>query len=397
MSLPEEEDFEDNPYGLKGNAQEWLEQDMEPFGEEGNLDHESCYRPHLIDSESSIADEKLTKEAQEHLDKAATEYWKRAEKADKETIKKPIQPVLVLLGISKKKMEMLIEKEVLGSGRFLYFPTLTWRGDKEDALFVTYMPGPEHGWTDGCFAGEVYSWAKVSGLKKFLGLGTSSGGKKDIQPDLRILPRLEYRDSSTRDKDQGNKNNPHTRFYWQCEFSNLNIVNLRQHGKTLMDRTHYTRLFAGCKFTSPTQEDPDFEAAVVLWGKNDDTNVIEVLDAISFGSRELSDNSLAYFSTPEASMLPPVRNWRRPGNADACPWRPPNHWENPEPEWVLRIPIKSLLYKVKDYGTNQYLVNELRESGSNYFFKGKEITDLLIDIKHLALDMATSTGDRQPM
>ena len=385
----EEEDFEDNPYDLKDDAQKWLEEDMKPFGPEGYLVDKTCYRPHLIGSNSSISDEKLKKRIQEHLEKAGAEYGKRVKKADAEKIKKPIQPVLVLLGVSKKMMGMLNEQDALGFGQFLYFPTLRWNGD-QGALFMTYMPGPAHGFSDTEFTKQAGVWVERNDLDEYLLLASNTGGYGKKQPDLRILPRNSSKDSQGNDEDRSNDNTPHSRFYWEIEDTNRDIIGLRVHGKKLMTRTEYTRLFAGCKFTGPTAENPTtFEAAVVLWGKND-ANEIEVLSAIDFGSRELIQDSKDEWSKDLASMLPPVPEtmWNRPADAGERPWKSSSDVKNPEPEWVLQIPIESLLYKVTAYESDEYLISPSAQRGGRYVLDGTEVTDLEINIKKIARNIA---------
>lgn len=385
----EEEDFEDNPCDLKDDAQKWLEEDMKPFGAEGCLMDKTCYRSHRIGSTSSISDEKLKKRIQEHLEKAGAEHGKRVKKADAEKIKKPIQPVLVLLGVSKKMMDMLNDKDALGFGQFLHFPTLRWNGD-QGALFMTHVPGPAHGAPDTTFACEAGVWATRNDLDGYLTLASNTGGCGKPQPGLRIYPLKRSKDSQGNDEDKSNQMNPHSRFHWEIEHTNRDIIDLRKHGKSLMTRTECTRLFAGCKFTGPTEENPKtFEAAVVLWGKND-ANEIEVLKAIDFGSRELIPESKDDWSGDLASMLPPVpaTTWNQPADSGDRPWKSPRGLKNPEPEWVLQIPIESLLCKVTAYESDECLISPSTQRGGLCVLDGAEMTDVEINIKKIALKIA---------
>ena len=156
-----------------------------------------------------------------------------------------------------------------------------------------------------------------------------------------------------------------------------------------MTRTEYTRLFAGCKFTGPTEKNPTtFEAAIVLWGKNV-ANEMQVLSAIDFGSRELVTTSKDDWSRDRASMLPPVHEsmWNRPADAGDRPWLQDIRVTN-EPEWVLRIQIEGLLYKVTAHGSDEYLISPLTQRDGRYYLDGRELTDMTINLKKIARKIA---------
>ena len=59
-----------------------------------------------------------------------------------------------------------------------------------------------------------------------------------------------------------------------------------------MNRSPYTRLFLGAIISEP-DEDSSYEAGIVLWGKDEQDDTISVFDAVSFGTKDLSDETKA--------------------------------------------------------------------------------------------------------
>lgn len=234
-------------------------------------------------------------------------------------------------------------------------------------MFVTYKPGSYHGAIDGCFMDDFGVWKRTQHALSVLSSGVSSGGKNHSQPDRRIFPRQPRRDIHGNDVDQCNESQPYSRLIWEIEYGNRDPIGLRQYGKKMMGPV-YNRLFLGAKF-SAFDTHGRFEAAIVLWGKPDGHNngdTISVVKAVSFGTKDLSDDTKAEFFEHRADCLIGVRGdqWRRPTNADG---RPPSDPPEVTPEeWMLKIPYRGILYKVgavepDDYGQFQYLLDVLED------------------------------------
>jgi hypothetical protein len=235
---------------------------------------------------------------------------------------------------------------------------------------MTYMPGPVHGAVVVTFREQVGSWryaqtATANMLYRGCSSGGySSGGYSSVQPDHRILPFRRYRDKNGNDVDTAHKGLPHTRFYLEVEYDHRNIVQLRQHGVELMGSTPYARLFLRVTTSKSNNDDPSssYEAAIVLWGKSDANDTISVLDAVSFGTLDLSERSRRLYSEIRQDSLPAVETsrWRRPGNA----WHMPVVLTSPTPqEWLQHVPFTGLLYKVSGTisanGADEYLLSTL--------------------------------------
>jgi hypothetical protein len=130
-----------------------------------------------------------------HLEDAFKEYHRRygqSTAADKSPA-----VLLVATGVTT---EWRVPEEV-GCASFSLFPKLG--AAKKSALFVTYMPGPEHGAVDSSFV-EVLSFWRLSNhiLKTSLSAGgLSSGGYGHFQPDKRLFPLKKYRDHTGQDSD----------------------------------------------------------------------------------------------------------------------------------------------------------------------------------------------------
>lgn len=375
-----EDKLEEDPYGLKNDAQGWLEHDMKSHQPQD-------YRPLRINTDD---DKNLKEDIKKARDKAVTEYGKRVreqvEKADEENTMEPIRPVLVAFGVSKKNMEMFHYEEALGSGRFLYFPTLNWIGEEGGALFLTYMAGPWHGAVDSAFLYGTNKWMDNSGLKYTLDYAANSGGYGKTQPDGRIYPAPTSRDGGE-DRDDANVDLPYSRLYWECEHKNRNIIELRKLGFDLMNGKRYTRLFLGCKFEARDQNNR-FEASIVLWGKPDgEEETIRVLEAISFGSKDIGDTSKNQWeSDGGANKLPAVDpdEWKRPQDAGDCPYTQIIDVDtDPNNEWKLNIPFECLLYKVKAPDSNQYIL-DLQDENGRTMLHGTPMENLVINLKFMA-------------
>ena len=365
-------EFEDNPLGLKNKAEGWLIEEV------SRVDP-TLYSYHTGDSPIS----------KEHVANAKEEYQKRTEQEDKEEIPGQIHPVLVALGLSQKAMKSLIDGGTLGKGQFLYFPTLTLDGKQQGALFLIYLAGGPHGRVNEEFIECVGDFRK--GKKRILAAAVDSGDNDSVQPDWRSYPQDQCRNHDDRDGDNDIRNDMggHTRIFWECEYQNRKIVELRSHGKVLMDQTEYARIFVGCKFSKKEKKKkdtkPTFEMAVVVWGKNE-ANEIEVLSAVSFGSRHLCEKSFTDWSVSDDNMLPPVRReqWRRPNNADDEPWKSDDDEPENNDEWRINISVKSIMYKVSVPNENVYINDRMEERNGKYFYNNREMTDLQLNLWEMA-------------
>ena len=267
------------------------------------------------------------------------------------------------------------EEGPLKRARYLFFPSLSWQGRKQGALFMTYMPGPTHGGVDAKFIHMAENWIHGShALESVLGTGFSSGASNAVQPDHRIFPFKKYRDRNGNDTDRAHKDLPNTRMYWEVEYDHRDVVGLRQHGAKLMNRSPYTRLFLGATISKADEVDSSYEAAIVLWGKDNADDTISVLDAVSFGTRDISEETKQEWSEHRANRLPVVgiEQWRRPADADAALVK----LVSPTPEeWLLRVPFTGLLYKVVSGKRNadgdyEYLLDTL----------GDDLNDMEVDL-----------------
>ena len=365
----EKEDMH-NPFGLKDKATKWLQDEMAVF-QDSYLVPPNKYRPH-ISKDGRVAPAQIKRAFAESINREAKPYR--------------LRPVLIVVGLEGYPEDFLAD-ESLHRARYLFSPDIdigtpirVLKCSSASALFVTYMPGPEHGVADASFMDHFGAW-KTSNqiLKKYLSSGVSSGSEDSSQPDRRVFPIGAYRDFGNPDRDRSNKNNAYSRLIWEVEFSNRDPVKLRVHGRKLM-RPRNVRLFLGAKF-SEFDENGHFEAAIVLWGKPDGHNAggdIAVVTAVSFGTKCLSDETKTEFS--RRGGLPPVAvdAWRRPQDAATAPLLDPPA-TTPAP-WLLNISVQGILYRVTaserdDDGNPQYLLDMLGQ-------------DLVADFPVNLLDMA---------
>ena len=116
-----------------------------------------------------------------------------------------------------------------------------------------------------------------------------------------------------------------------------------------------------------------YEAAIVLWGKPDGSNETTVMDAVSFGTKDLSDENKKEFLEHRSTRLVGVQfdQWRRPQDQD-----------DPAANWTIRVPFRGFLYKVakkkpKRTQTIVYVLNEIEEG---------DVEDLNINLQGMAKD-----------
>lgn len=347
-----------NTFGLEEEAELWFRQEKER-SKTSYLMPGPQYTPYVTTNGKIPAS---------HFQAAFSEFGKRFGNGQRTTTRDAPSVLLVASGVIS---EDWVPGEDIGRASFLLIPRLYYKGRSQSALFLTYMPGPEHGSVDGSFADDFGAWRRrYPVLLKYFVSGQSSGGYGHHQPDKRLFPKKKFRDRQGRDIDRGNKDQPYSRFHWEVEYENRDPVELRQRGKVYM-RCKYTRLFLAAKFYAP-DGNGEFEASIVLWGKttpaSDETTVVE---AVSFGAKDLSDEHKKEFFAPRHDRLVGVRTdqWR-------CP-QPVGNNDNATPaEWMLSVPFQGFVYKVttekRTDGTLPYLADELKDG---------ELGDLTIDLR----------------
>jgi hypothetical protein len=98
----------------------------------------------------------------------------------------------------------------------------------------------------------------------------------------------------------------------EVEYKNRNPTDMRKNGHRLM-KSPYNSLYLAAKIYGPDLVDGKTEAAILLWGRtgtgggnNDDDN-IKVIEAVSFGTKDLSEISRR--NTIMSSPSPVPRLW----------------------------------------------------------------------------------------
>jgi hypothetical protein len=116
----------------------------------------------------------------------------------------------------------------------------------------------------------------------------------------------------------------------------------------------YTRLFLAAKFYAPL-DDGTYEAATILWEKSDGGNETTVMDAVSFGTRDLSVDHKKEFLQHRAGRVVGVQlaQWRRPQDDRAA-------------DWTIRVPFRGIGYKIakkkrKRTQTIGYVLDEIED------------------------------------
>lgn len=372
---------DDNAFELREWAEKWLEKKHPRVTQRSSQDR---YTPYDANRNKGIIPHK-------HFEEAFEEFWSRFMDVTSSsyTSTEPSM-VLVATGVHKD----WTPPEALRKAKFLFFPSLRWGGTTTSALFITYMPGKEHGAADACVNDSIGTWIRSNGLHAVLNSGLSSGDYARPQPDRRIFPKSQFRDGHG-DTDQDNGGTPLSRFIWEVEYKNRNPIDMRKNGKRLM-RSPYNRLYLAAKIYETDPVDGHTEAVIVLWGRtpgNDDK--VEVIEAVSFGTKDLSDEHKDEFSgheTRTSLVGVGISDWRRPQVF------PPHYpqFQNPlDPEqtpeeFLLDIPLEGILHKVlipsDSEDTPQYL-NELRENGA------RAVSNLKIDLRVLLSDVLDVAGN----
>mmetsp|Transcript_19558 Transcript_19558/g.53854 ORF Transcript_19558/g.53854 Transcript_19558/m.53854 type:complete len:391 (-) Transcript_19558:203-1375(-) len=290
-----------------------------------------------------------------------------------------VEPSVVL--VATRVSEDWEPTEDMDPARFLLVPELA-ASKNGAALFITYMPGPEHGSIDGAFSDLLGAWRRrFPILQKYFATGQSSGGYGHFQPNRSIYPRKKFRDRAGRDIDKRKKGLAYSRLVWEVEYKNRDPVEIRQRGKRYLSN-NYTRLFLAAKFYEPDENnDYKYEAAIVLWGKvTPSSNDISVVDAVSFGTIDLSDDHKNDFFEHRRDRLLGVSldQWRQcPANESVA-----------AASSTITIPYSGVLYKVTKEpqvgGNRPYLLDGIEDG---------EIEDLTIDLPYLRQQFENALDD----
>ncbi len=379
-----EEQIDDDPFLLLSQAKVLLRAELERY------EPRSCYS--MVESpDGEIPDEAYSEPysyfespdgqvPEEAYSEAYAEFYRRfmgtaAADDDKSTPS-------VLLVAANVAENWVPPEDVVGNGRFLFF--LRIKDEVESALFLTYMRSTEHGQIDCELLGQHAVWSYSTGtMRKYL-VGSLRSGRpvnrryRGFEPDFRIYPKYGYEDPLGADLDGDLMGHPYSRFIWEMEYENRDPVKIRDRGQLYM-RPEYTRLFLAGKFYAPSADDK-YKAAMVLWGKLNDSNDTIVMDAVSFGTEDLSEDNKNEFFEPRANRLVGVDRWRRPQDED-------------DPNWNITVPFRGFLYKVPKYkkkgkrtDTTVYVLDEIDE--------GTEV-DFIVDLREMARDLETKIAPKE--
>lgn len=362
---------DDDPFGLREQAETWLMAQLKATTEKSSSSN--SYTP--LDASTTGGEIPET-----HWDEAFNEFWRRFMDGTvtDSNCNADDGPSILLVATGVK--EDWTPGEELRKAKFLFFPDLKCGdGTTTSALFITYMPGKQHGAADFCFATkDVGRWIGTNDLDDVLNGGLSSGDHNKPQPDCRFFPFDELRDGD-QDNDPDNGDEAYSRLLWEVEYKNRNPIHMLRNGKRLM-KSEYNRLYLAAKFYEPDSKDGKIEAAIVLWGRNNDDS-IEVMEAVSFGTKDLSEKHKEQFAgEEEKDCLVGVREdeWRRPNVF------PPNYPKPSDPfgsdaereQFLLNIPVKEILYKIRVGETNGVVYFTDTPSIEN-------VTELKIDLRRL--------------
>jgi hypothetical protein len=345
----QEDPDDDDPFDLKEQAKTWLANELKAAGDEKSSESFSPYNASRNDGTIPT----------KHWDKAYAEFHRRFVE---NTSSSGPSILLVATNVSKK----WTPGEELLKAKYLFFPNIDYAGETLSALFITYMPGPEHGAADAYVNRRISVWWEGSPvLEKILNGGLSSGSYRNPQPDSRIFPRKKYKNHiGNDDVDKRNGNVPYSRLIWEVEWKNRSPLDIRRNGKVLM-KSPYNRLYLAAKIYGVDDNDGKMEAAIVLWGREEGNgDGIKVMQAVSFGTKDLSEENKEDFAKNNSHCLVGVRTdeWLRPTD---LPQDYPDTDETPQ-ELMLNIPLKGILYKVSyktvDTDEPRYLTELLGES-----------------------------------
>ena len=220
------------------------------------------------------------------------------------------------------------------------------------ALFITCMPGKEHGAADGFIHDDIGGWLDRNSLRPFLGQCTNSShaaGSK--MPDTRLDPMYPA-PGPPLDNDGGV---PFSRLIVEVEYAHRGADELRRIGQHYLN-DHYCRAFLAVKIWKKGAG--GFGAVAALWLKDAAGNV--ALDqAFDFGTKPIGQDTRKAWAKPLAAPthLPAVpvagAGWFvRPMPVPAAPaiWGGGGP-AGPPSGGALTVPAGTLLSEVYDQAT----------------------------------------------
>lgn len=245
--------------------------------------------------------------------------------------------------------------------RFMLVPDVN--SESVSVLFITCMPGVIHGSVLGYLSDCLGEYLRKNKLQYHVVKCHSGGGT--YQPDIRIFPVRPDPTPPAEDNDQ-DYDRPYSRLVVEFEFGNRNGSALRQVGHAALS-SDYASLFLGIKVWKKSKTGV-FGAAAVLWGRDPDTGVDTLLQAVDFGTKALSQATMDAWNTPGPAMLPPVgEHWTRPLPINCVKgYVPPHPGKDPlpsPPEWLLVLPARQILYRTTyaSAPSGQYIMNALSQ------------------------------------
>ena len=310
--------FDPNPFGLRKQAEQWRTKQLQ---DKGN------YHPLQSEGRTVSLPQFLSQ-----FQKACVEHHRRSQ-CETHDLEYPLV-VLVGVGFDEELIEMSDESRP--KAHYLFFPKLGAEG--ESALFITYLAGNVHGSVLTELSGQLVIWFHDNrGLKERLSKALNAGPPNGSQPDIRVYPEKRYTKRPP-DDDPDNSSRPFSRLIVEIEWMNRDPVELRQKGysyfypKSPRDPDYepnndannfcggfrHVRMFLGCSlFGNSTdlgkmdENDLEYEAALVLWKRNEDNDEIRVNNAIDFGTKQLSAAHKQQYEGDGQGRLPGVTNWTR--------------------------------------------------------------------------------------
>jgi hypothetical protein len=232
------------------------------------------------------------------------------------------------------------------------------------ALFITCMPGADHGLAHIALNNLIFLYCHRNGLDRVL-MGCINGGK-EYQPDLSYIPQHPDPNQTVNAPDKDDEGKPWKRMVIEIEFHNRTQSGLQEVGHTFLNGPNpYASLFVAIKVWqkhAPTGNATTgtFAAAAVIWERTPPglgAGNVTVRQALDFGTHRMPQDSIdAWTRIPAPGappMLPPVPPtfWRRPIEFD----NPLEEFQpgQPEPAIIqdccLILPREAMFYRVS-YG-----------------------------------------------
>jgi len=214
------------------------------------------------------------------------------------------------------------------------------------ALFITCMPGKEHGTADGFLHSRLGSWIDDNRLGDLVDQSNSSShAAGSHEPDTRLDPANQAPGGA--DNDGGV---PFSRLIIEVEYKHRGAGDLMKIGHMCMSN-HYTRVFIGIKVWKKHSVTRRFGAVAAVWIKDAVTNAVQLHEAFDFGTEPVGKPTLvAWAAQRGAGHLPPVQTFTRlPAPvAQVAAAVPFGGGPAPAPQWPMGVPASAALFEVYD-------------------------------------------------